>query len=415
MQLPEGWHSNILGEVCTLINRGIAPKYLDNDGTIVLNQKCIRDHRINYNLARQHNHLEKKIPTDRFIQVGDGLINSTGTGTLGRVAQVRVPPPEPTTVDTHVTIVRPKAGIFFQDFFGYMLINIESELTKSGEGASGQTELSRHKIANDFLVSYPNSQSEQKRIVAILDEAFAGINQAIANTEKNLANARELFDRVLTKKLDEFANLPATQNLTDLTELIVDCEHKTAPTQLTGYPSIRTPNIGKGDLLLDGVYRVSQDTYETWTKRAIPQTNDLILAREAPAGNIAVIPEGQKVCLGQRTVLIRPKLDKVQSYFLAYLILHPTLQQRLLSSSTGATVQHVNVKDIRNLGIGKLPNSSTQSILVSDIKIAKVESGSLENIYQQKLQALAELKQSLLQKAFSGELTANNVDKLVNP
>ena len=96
------------------------------------------------------------------------------------------------------------------------------------------------------------------------------------------------------------------QTLNDYCELIVDCEHKTAPTQDTGFPSIRTPNIGKGRLLLEGVNRVSEETYKLWTQRAIPQTNDLILAREAPVGNVAIIPDGQQVCLGQRTVLIRP-------------------------------------------------------------------------------------------------------------
>ena len=64
--------------------------------------------------------------------------------------------------------------------------------------------------------------------------------------------------------------------LLQLCELIVDCEHKTAPTQETGYPSIRTPNIGRGRLILDGVNRVSEDTYRSWTQREVPQPGDLI-------------------------------------------------------------------------------------------------------------------------------------------
>ena len=63
--------------------------------------------------------------------------------------------------------------------------------------------------------------------------------------------------------------------LLDVCELIIDCEHKTAPTQITGYPSIRTPNIGRGRFILDGVNRVSEDTYRLWTKRAVPQPGDL--------------------------------------------------------------------------------------------------------------------------------------------
>lgn len=78
-----------------------------------------------------------------------------------------------------------------------MLIHIEDEIAASGEGTSGQTELARSVIENRFRVSFPISRAEQKRIVAILDEAFQGISSAVANAEKNLANARELFESYL--------------------------------------------------------------------------------------------------------------------------------------------------------------------------------------------------------------------------
>lgn len=154
--------------------------------------------------------------------------------------------------------------------------------------------------------------------------------------------------------------LGAEQTLLNICELIVDCEHKTAPTQETGYPSIRTPNIGRGRLILDGVNRVSEEIYREWSKRAIPQTEDLILAREAPVGNVAIIPENLKVCLGQRTVLIRPNKDKVCPMFLVYFMLGDEIQSRLLGRSTGATVNHLNMRDIRNLELPKLPPLPTQ-------------------------------------------------------
>ena len=87
--------------------------------------------------------------------------------------------------------------MFYNDFFGYMLIKIEAEIASSGEGASGQTELARSTLENKFDVSFPPSISEQQRIVAILDEAFGGIEAAVAYAEKNLANARELFESYL--------------------------------------------------------------------------------------------------------------------------------------------------------------------------------------------------------------------------
>jgi type I restriction enzyme S subunit len=156
--MRQGWATANLGEVCEMINRGISPKYIDDGGVCVINQKCIRNHTINTSLARRHDLAAKLVNPERYIKVGDVLVNSTGTGTLGRVAQVRRETKEPTTVDTHVTIVRPHAGKFFNDFFGYMLVRIEDEIASSGEGASGQTELARLTIAESsgFPFPYPS-------------------------------------------------------------------------------------------------------------------------------------------------------------------------------------------------------------------------------------------------------------------
>ena len=141
--MKAGWQENKLGEVCSLLNRGISPKYMESGGICVLNQRCIRDHRVNYTSARRHDVKAKKVSDDRLIKLGDVLVNSTGTGTLGRVAQVREKPSEPTTVDSHVTIVRPAQGKFFPEFFGYMLVFIEDIIKEAGEGCGGQTELAR--------------------------------------------------------------------------------------------------------------------------------------------------------------------------------------------------------------------------------------------------------------------------------
>lgn len=156
--------------------------------------------------------------------------------------------------------------------------------------------------------------------------------------------------------------------LNDYCELIVDCEHKTAPTQETGYPSIRTPNIGRGFFILNGVNRVSESTYSEWTKRAVPLAGDLILAREAPVGNVAVIPEGEEFCLGQRTVLLRPNRARVVPDYLCYLLITPSMQALLLGKSGGATVHHLNMRDIRSLPIGELPPLAEQAKTASIIK-----------------------------------------------
>ena len=152
----------------------------------------------------------------------------------------------------------------------------------------------------------------------------------------------------------------STEILDNVCEFIVDCLHATAPTEEEGYPLIRTPNIGRGRLDLDDVYRVSEDTYERWTRRAVPRVDDLVLAREAPAGNVAIIRNGQQVCLGQRTVLLRPIASRVDPYFLCYFLLAPAQQGALLSGETGATSKHVNMADIRRLPLEGLPPLATQ-------------------------------------------------------
>ena len=155
-------------------------------------------------------------------------------------------------------------------------------------------------------------------------------------------------------------NSGETPTLDEVCKFIVDCLHKTAPTQPTGFPSIRTPNVGRGRLLLDGVNRVSESVYAEWTKRAIPKPGDLILAREAPAGNVAIIREGQIVCLGQRTVHLRPDQEKVDPDFLCYYLLAPRQQGALLAGETGATAGHVNMRDIRRLKLDTLPTVPEQ-------------------------------------------------------
>ena len=139
--------------------------------------------------------------------------------------------------------------------------------------------------------------------------------------------------------------------LQDVCELIADCPHSTAKDEGEGYPLTRTPNIGKGRLILEGVHRVSKEVYERRNSRATPRVDDIIFAREAPAGNAAIILEGQRVCLGQRTVLIRPNIDSVYPKFLVYYILAPQQQYKLLGGANGATVAHVNLPIIRSMTI----------------------------------------------------------------
>ena len=184
-------------------------------------------------------------------------------------------------------------------------------------------------------------------------------------------------------------------NLEDVCEFIVDCPHSTAKDEGEGFPLIRTPNIGKGRLLLDGVHRVSEDVYNKRNARAVPQDDDLIFAREAPAGNVAIVKNGEKVCLGQRTVLLRPNKELVNPDFLTYFLLAPEQQYGLLGTANGATVSHVNIPTIRGLKIN-LPPLQVQS------RIAEIIS-SYDNLIennQKQIKLLEEAAQRLYKEWF---------------
>ena len=155
--------------------------------------------------------------------------------------------------------------------------------------------------------------------------------------------------------------------LNDVCVAIVDCEHKTAPKAPKGYPSVRTTDIKNGRIDFEGANRVSEDTYQSWTKRRRPVPGDLILAREAPVGEVGLIPEGVFPVLGQRTVLLSPDRDRVVPRYLHYLLLSPVLQHEIEIRSAGSTVHHLNMKDIRELRLPQLPDLTIQSAIAATL------------------------------------------------
>ena len=150
-----------LEKLSTYISRGMQPKYTDNSKTLVVNQRCIRDNQINFEVGRYHDQNIKKVSDDKKIQIGDILINSTGVGTLGRVAQVTELPNVDVTVDTHVTIFRPNFNILNKEFSIWLFIYLENLIEKMGVGASGQTELRREDLKNMKIINPPNEKIQQ--------------------------------------------------------------------------------------------------------------------------------------------------------------------------------------------------------------------------------------------------------------
>lgn len=148
--LPDGWARKSLAELTSLLSRGITPTYNDAARGLVLNQKCIRGGLLSLKPGR---HQSKEVKADRLLQLGDVLINSTGAGTLGRVALVRTAIPD-CTVDTHITIARP-ATTELRTFFALALLELEPVFTSMGKGSTNQLELGRSEVGAMQLVVPP--------------------------------------------------------------------------------------------------------------------------------------------------------------------------------------------------------------------------------------------------------------------
>ena len=153
---------------------------------------------------------------------------------------------------------------------------------------------------------------------------------------------------------------------------------------------------------------MSEKVYNQRNVRAVPQRNDLIFAREAPAGNIAVIYD-EKVCLGQRTVLVRPITHCILPQYLAYYILSPSSQQNLVDKSSGTTVAHVNLSDFRPYLVA-VPPIKEQYRIVSKI-VELIPLIEKHGYYDEKIQTLNKeiaglLKKSILQEAIQGKLVS---------
>ena len=191
----EKWPLVTLDILSSLISRGIAPKYDDASTQIVLNQKCIRDHYIDTLLARRH---KPKVINEKWLQYGDLLINSTGEGTLGRAAQVWFVP-ENMTVDSHVTIIRPKNQLLLF-YIGLWGISHEREIEALHTGSTGQTELPRdHVKAMELRLPDNDTLTRFNAVIAPMVSAI------VVNQQENarLAGVRDaLLPRLMSGEID---------------------------------------------------------------------------------------------------------------------------------------------------------------------------------------------------------------------
>lgn len=169
MENKNEWRKVKLGGLITYVARGITPKYSEtSNGIIVINQKCIRNEKLNIEESRLHADYLKKVSEEKIIKKYDILINSTGVGTLGRVCQNETD--IKMTADSHITIVRPDKNKINPLFLGYVLKSQQKFIENLGEGSTGQTELKRERLINEVEVNFPLNLKFQEKIAKVLSD-----------------------------------------------------------------------------------------------------------------------------------------------------------------------------------------------------------------------------------------------------
>ena len=254
----------------------------------------------------------------------------------------------------------------------------------------------------------PNPPHPQKqRIVAILDEAFAAIAKAKANAEQNLKNAKELFESYLQGAFEQRGDGWEEKSLGDILEEMMtgpfgSMLHKSDYAE-NGIPVVNPQNIINGEILPLEKTMISEITFAKLKKYALRE-GDIVMARRGEMGRCALVKKENIGWLcGTGSVVIRVNKTKVNQLFLNTYLSSSRVKTQLEKASTGATMSNLNQSILSEIRIN-LPPISTQQSIVQKLDALSAQTKKLEAIYQQKINDLEELKKSILQKAFSGEL-----------
>lgn len=253
--------------------------------------------------------------------------------------------------------------------------------------------------------------SEQKRIVEILDETFAAINKAKANVEKNLQNARELFESYLQNVFENKGEDWEEKKLEDLVDEKCTLSYgivQPGEEHSNGLPIIRPTDLTSKFISLKGLKRIDPKLAEGY-KRTKLIGDELFLCVRGSTGVVSIALKelkGANVTRGIVPIRFNPEI--IRQEFGYYLLISNYIQKQIKNKTYGAALMQINIGDLRKIET-PFPPIQRQQIIVQKLDAISSDTKKLETIYQQKLNDLEELKKSILQKAFSGELMAKEV------
>jgi type I restriction enzyme, S subunit len=325
---------------------------------------------------------------------------------------------------TELHVLRPSPTLDARYLF---YLTIAHDFRSQGEsemlGAGGQK-----RVPEDFLKDWRPALPRveiQQRIARFLDEKTARIDALIEKKRallERLAEKRQaLITRAVTKGLNPdvpmkpsgvgwFGDVPVDWEVVRLKNVIleiVDAEHKTAPEADSGeYLIVRTANVRNGELILDSAKFTDHETYLEWTKRAFPEFGDILLTREAPAGEICLVPDNPPLLLGQRMVLLKPIKKTVSTDYLVWM-LSGGMKEFVELTSQGSTVPHFNMSDIGRVPV-LIPSLSEQAAIVAFIEKWLSSIRSIRVRVIESMGVLIDFRNALITAAITGQLPELN-------
>ncbi|MDP1817311.1 MAG: restriction endonuclease subunit S [Leadbetterella sp.] len=411
--MKEGWEIKKLGEITTKIGSGATPRggnvSYKTEGISLIRSMNVHDFEFrDKNLAFIDDQQAKEL-NNVALQENDVLLNITGAS----VTRCCVVPKEylPARVNQHVSIIRAKKEVIDPLFLNLLLTSkhYKDQLLFTGEQGATRQAITKAELES-FNIAFPKSLPEQQRIVSILDEAFTAIAKAKANAEQNLWNSQELFESLLIKIFTEGISIKKwkLEKLEKYNKVVVGYVgpiSKEYTNDENGILLLSTKNIGVNGVSLEKLTRINHQFHNKNRKsQLVPE--DILVARHGNSGQSAVIPNNIKTAHALNVIIIK-KSESLSSEYICFL-LNSGVLDKIASSKAGSVQEIINTSIIKDLII-PVPSVKEQQTIVQKLNALSTQTKKLESIYQQKINDLEEMKKSILQKAFSGELKTEKV------
>ncbi|MCD6526862.1 MAG: restriction endonuclease subunit S [Desulfuromonas sp.] len=398
------WPTKNLGDVCNIIGGGTPSKSRQDFYSGSIPWATVRDMKAELITSTECSITSEAVKGSSTNVIPSGnVIIATRVG-LGKVCMLG----QETAINQDLRGVVPKSTKTLDvGFLFRWLKSVAATIVAEGTGVTVQgVKLPFVKSLQVPLPPLP----EQKRIVAILDEAFAGIDSAVANTEKNLTNARELFESylngVFTQRGDGWVEKPVIE----IAKVTSGHSFKSGDfSDKSGAKSIKITNVGVRKFVLEANNFLPEDFTETYNRFQVAE-GDIVIALTrsiiSTGLKVAIVPsEYDGALLNQRVAAIEVNSNIVLRQFLYSFLCTQSVIGYVKKQANTLMQPNLSITDLKNLSVS-VPPITEQKKLVEKIGALSDEAQHLESVYQQKLNALAELRQSILQKAFAGELTS---------